>query len=158
VTQKTGPKPEGMKLPPEVIAAMQSQCEAMGFKFQPEAISGFAFVPNGMELLSAMGLSSEEMARMLLERFTVLSIERHLPTCVDEQFDGRGAMISMPLDDLRFIYGYLALVEAGARTSPDQTKRAMEINDRLVVTAIADAARAEPPAPVKKRKRSKEMA
>jgi len=40
----------------------------------------------------------------------------------------------MPLDDLRFAYGYLALGEAGAPISLDQTKRAIEIADKLILT------------------------
>jgi hypothetical protein len=65
-------------------------------------------------------------------------------TPVEVQFTSAGCL-NYPCrtpDDLRFIYGHLALLKAEAPISMDQTKRAMQIADKLTA-----AANAPPPAP-----------
>jgi hypothetical protein len=81
-------------------------------------------------LARSMGLPSEEIASLLIDKITALMIEHELPKCV-RQF-GDATLISMPLDDLRFVYGYLALVEARAPISLEQTKRANKIVCKLL--------------------------
>lgn len=86
-----------------------------------------------------MGLPPEEIASLLIQKITAAHIVHELPKYV-RQLHGLGdaTIISMPLDDLRFVYGYLALVEAGAHVNLDQTKRAIKIALKLSAAA-ADA-------------------
>jgi hypothetical protein len=119
-----------MDLPPDILDAMRSQYDAMGFGFNPEGLSQYAM--DGVDMIAAagaMGLSSQEIAQVLIQKFTAAQMEQGLPRCV-RQF-GDATMVSMPLDDLRFIYGYFALVEAGAPIDLDRTKRALQIAHKL---------------------------
>jgi hypothetical protein len=106
----------------------------MGFEFDPDGLSQFKTDgPDMVGLLaSAMGLSPQEIAHELIGKMTAAEIEHGLAKCVQEL--GSGTLISMPLEDLRFAYGYLALLEAGAPIGLDQTKRAIQI--ALKLTAI----------------------
>ena len=114
---------------------MRSRMEAMGLTFNPEALSGFQDT-NMIELGSSMGLSATEIAGLLINKIAAAQIERELPKCVWQR--GDGVLISMPLDDLRFAYGFMALVEADAHISKDQTKRALQIADKLLATTAAN--------------------
>jgi hypothetical protein len=62
-------------------------------------------------------------------------LEHNLPKCVEEvgtdEETGIWTMVSMPLEDLRFAYGYMALVEAGTEVTAEQTARACHISIRL---------------------------
>ncbi len=119
-----------MNLPPEVLGAMRSQYDAMGFGFNPEGLSRYRTDgPDMIGVAAAMGLSPQEIAHLLIQKFTAAEIERGLPRCIRQS--GDATMISMPLDDLRFVYGYFALVEAGAPIKLDQTKRALQIAHKL---------------------------
>jgi len=86
-----------------------------------------------IDLARSLELSVQEIARVLIEKITAANIEPGLQKCVSQLGDHH-TVISMPLDDLRFAYGYLALGEAGAPISLDQTKRAIEIADKLILT------------------------
>jgi hypothetical protein len=122
-----------MNLSPEIIDAIGSQYKAMGFEFDPRGLARFRTGgPDVVGLASAMGLPPQEIARLLIEKFTVTHIEHDLPRCV-RQFGDR-TLMSMPLDDVRFVYGYMALVEAGATVSSEQTKRAIQIVCKLSLT------------------------
>jgi hypothetical protein len=120
-------------MPPEILDAIRSQYEAMGFGFNPEGLSRYLTDEGLVSTSLSMGLSPQEIACLLIERYTVAEIEYGLPKCV--QSLGSNVLISMPLDDLRFAYGYLALVEARAKISLDQTKRAIQIAIKLATTA-----------------------
>ena len=126
-----------MDLSPEILDAMRTQYEAMGFGFNPEALSQYRTDGEGI-IASAMsmGLPPQEIACRLIEQFTALHVEHELPKCVQQL--GSGVLISMPLEDLRFAYGYLALAEVEVPISLDQTKRATQIAHRLAAAA-ADA-------------------
>jgi hypothetical protein len=131
-------EPTAMNLSPEMINAIASQYEAMGFEFDARGLARFKTDgPGVIGLASATGLPPQEIARLLIEKFTVTQIEHDLPRCVS-QIGGR-TLIGMPLDDLRFAYGYMALIEAKATVSLEQTKRAIQIACKLSLTE-ADAA------------------
>ncbi len=110
---------------PEVIDALRSHCDAMGFKFNPEVLSQFA----GADFVQSFGLSPEEIAKILIEKITATELEHLLLKAVRESVDH--TLISMPLADLRFAYGYLALLDAGTPVSPDQIKRALQLIHNL---------------------------
>ena len=137
-----------MNLSPEIVDALRSHYATMGYEFNPDALSQFKTDgPDMIGLARSMGLSIEEIAKVLIEKFTVANIEAGLPTCV-QSFGDDATLISMPLDDLRFACGYLALVEAGAPISLEQTKRAIRIAGSLTVAAMGAASRGRvvPPA------------
>ncbi len=117
-----------MDLSPEMIDAVHSQYDAMGFGFYAEALVQYG--GDELEALaSSMALPTEEMASLLIQRFTVLQIEHWLPKCVRQLVDA--TMITMPRDDLRFVCGYMALEAAGVPIKSDQTKRAIQIAHKL---------------------------
>jgi hypothetical protein len=122
-----------MNLSPEILDAVRTQYETMGFGFNPEGLSRYQV--DGADMIDAaatMGLSPQEIAHTLIQKITVAEIEQGLPRCVRQL--GDATAISMPLDDLRFVYGYFALIEAGVPVKLDQTKRAIEIAHRLGAT------------------------
>ncbi len=109
-----------MDLSPEILDAMRCRYEAMGFGFNPEGLSRYR-----TNFTSSMGLPPQEIANLLIQKITASRIKHDLPKCVQKL--GNGTLISMPLEDLSFAYGYLALVEAGSTISLNQTKRAIQI-------------------------------
>jgi hypothetical protein len=133
-----------MDLSPEIIDAMRSQHDAMGFGFNPEALTQVRGL-DMISLASAMGLPPEEIASLLIQKIAAAHIEHELPKCVRQL--GDSTMISMPLNDLRFAYGYLALVEAGAHINLDQTKRAIKIALKLSATSSPPHRRQRKPVP-----------
>jgi len=126
-----------MKLPPAIIDAMRAQCEAMGLGFNPEGLEAFA--AQGLERLPlAMAMSSPAvLARELLAKTTAAWLDYQLPNCVGPLGD-EATLVSMPLDDVRFAYGYLALVEAGAGLTDYQIKRAVEITGKLAAASTSE--------------------
>lgn len=90
-----------MDLSPEILDAMRRQCEAIGFEFNLEALSQYR-----TNFTSSMGLPPQEIADLLIQKMTAADIEHELPKCVQKL--GNGTLISMPLEDLSFAYGYLA--------------------------------------------------
>jgi hypothetical protein len=125
-------------LSPQIVDAMRTQYEAMGFVFDTEAFAeSVSFDGTMIELARGMGLPIEEIAQLLIQKMAVDEIEHYLPKCIREM--DSLTLISMRLEDLRFAHGYLTLVEAGAKITPEQTKRAVEIACSLRDVAADEA-------------------
>jgi hypothetical protein len=123
-------EPEGTltaisNLAPEIVDALRRQYEAAGVVLNSEALANCVVDESIVALVNAMGSSPDEVAQTLIEKLVAADIELCLPTCVRQVADA--TLVSMPLEDLRFAHGYLALVEAGACIAPDQITRAIHI-------------------------------
>jgi hypothetical protein len=115
-----------MNLSPAIIDAMCRRFKTMGFRFDPEGLLDLE--GNGdwaVGIAAEMGLPSEEIAELLIEKIVAAHIDHFLPKCV-RPLGKEMTVVSMPL-------------EAGSPVTSDQVKRAVEIAAKLAITAPAGA-------------------
>jgi hypothetical protein len=123
------------QLSPEVLEAMRCQYDAMGFEFGPGALSQFfsqfPFDAEWMKLAPTV-MSPAEIAKRMIAKCAAVHLDQELPKCVSKLGETT-TYVRMPLDDLRFAHRYLALIEARAEVSMDQTRRALNLTRQLSV-------------------------
>jgi hypothetical protein len=114
-------------LPARIKDEMRRQLKVMGFELSDGVLERFA---SDIDINPLLLMDPEASATALLETVTAQAIEDNLPACVSKYGD-RATLVGMPLEDLRFAFGYLALVEARAAITADQLKEAMSIASQL---------------------------
>ena len=95
----------------------------------------FSQFHGNIDLAMSLGLPPREIAGLLIDRITAAHIEHGLPKYI-KQLGDTAVLVSMPLEDLRFAYGYLAMVDVGG-ISQAQTKRAVQIALKLDATTAS---------------------